>query len=293
MKPQHVMMFLIGLQVAIMVWLLVPTLMLLAKRWARRDTMMREACSRLVPVALTGDQKAVDDVRAGLVSDDGVNALHMCVDEWVLNGQGRSVLPMRRLCRSVGLTERLQEQAQGSPDALQRAVAARTLLRLREDVSLDDISTLLVSEDQSVVLAAAEAMALSGEPKRFVRVLRALCERTPAGLSEMTHLLRHFGEDVCPGAHGLLKGVLRQHIDAEESGDYPLDAEVEVDRHETAVLVAIVDLLASHRYSPAVPTFSRLLAVSTDPWLRQRLACALTATTDTPGPPARSEVLAA
>jgi hypothetical protein len=218
--------------------------------------------SEMMPKALSGEPAVAERLRQGLASGFDWKALHSCVDEQLRSWPGHSVLAMRRLCRAAGLTARLQQEARESTDCLARASAALTLMRLREEVSLDMLVELLHCDEPAAVVAAAEALALSREPRFFMPVLRALCEQMPATPSAAGRLLLLFGEDICPMAHGLLKGVLRQYIDAEDPDSHcEIDRACEIDRHEPLPLEVIVDVLSGNGYRTAVPTYSRLLGV--------------------------------
>ena len=251
--------------------------------------------SELMPQALAEEPEAAERLRHGLASSFDWKALHRCVDEQLRSEPGHSVLALRRLCRASGLTARLQQEARESTDCQERALAALTLMRLREEVSLDMVVELLHCEQPAPVVAAAEALALSHEPRFFMPVLRALCEQMPTRPSEAGRLLQLFGEDLCPMVHGLLKGVLRQYIDAENPDcHYEVDPACEVDRHDTLPLMVIVEVLSGNGYRTAVPTFSRLLGVSQNEALHRCLVKAVAAAGDIlPNPAAPPRRLAA
>ena len=220
-------------------------------------------------------------LRQGLASGFDWKALRRSVDEQLRSEPGHSVLAMRRLCRASGLTARLQQEAHESTDSVERASAALTLMRLREEVSLDMVVELLHCDEPAAVIAAAEALALSREPRFFMPVLRALCEQMPATPSAAGRLLLLFGEDVCPMAHGLLKGVLRQYIDTEDPGaQCEIDRTCEIDRHDTLPLEVIVGVLSGNGYRTAVPTYSRLLGVCENEALHRCLLKAVAAAGD-------------
>ncbi len=250
--------------------------------------------AEIVPVALAGDAEAERLVRDTLVSPSGWMSLHRYVDEKLWSEPGRSVLAMRRFCRSIGLTDRLHDEVRRSSDPLERALAARTLMLLREEIPLDRLVELLHSEEPSAVVAAAQALALSREPRLFVPVLNAVCGRMPATPTATRQLLGLFGEDVCPTAHNLLKGVLRQYIDAENPvAVCEIDSDCEIDRSAGMALVAVVELLAAYDYAPAAATFTRLLGVSEDDAVRQCLTKVLGAADDVKPSPAVAHRLAA
>jgi len=223
-----------------------------------------------------------------------MKSLHRRVDERLEGVSGRHVLAMRQLCREKGLTAQLQREMRESYDGVARAIAARTLLRIREPVSQQAVLDLLDSGDADAVLIAAEAATLFREAGLFLPVFRALREKTAATVDEITRLLRLFGEDVCPTAHGLLKDVLRQHIDAEQpESALPFDPETQIGRNDTVAQKVVVTLLASHGYRVAVPTFSRLLAVCADDGLRLCLVRALASAGEAADSPVGSSMRAA
>jgi hypothetical protein len=247
---------------------------------SRRDDSMTKWCA-MPPAALAGDPWTTQCVRESLVSGSDWEAFHHRVDERLRSEPGQSALAMRRICAEVGLIAHLHEEFEGSADPLERALAARTLIRLREKMPMDQVRELLDCEDPSTALAAAEAIALAREPRYFMAVLHTLCDRMPGTPSEAGEVLRLFGEDVCPSAHGLLKGVLRQYIDAEDpEASHQVDEANEVDRDDAAAIVVIVEVLAGHGYRPAVPTYSRLLGVCTNDSVRLRLMKAIAAAGD-------------
>jgi hypothetical protein len=239
------------------------------------------------PAALAGDPWTTSCVPDSLASSSDWRAFHRCVDERLRSEPGHSTLAMRRICAKVGLLARLHEEFEVSADPLERARAARTLIRLRERVPTDKVRELLDCEDPAAVLAAAEAIALAREPGYFMPVLNTLCDRMPGTLGEAAAVLRLFGEDVCPSVHGLLKGVLRQYIDAEDpEAFHQVDRANEIDRDDAAAIVVIVEVLAGHGYRPAVPTYSRLLGVCTNDSVRLRLMKAIAAAGDVWSTPA-------
>jgi hypothetical protein len=223
-----------------------------------------------------------------------IRAFHRQIDEELRGEPGHSALVMRRISREIGLTARLQDELREADDRRVQAAAARTLMRLREDVPPDTVLDLLDSDDPIVVMDAAEAAALFRDPGLFLPVLRALCDRTPAAPEEGAVVLHFFGEDVCPTAHGLLKNVLRQHLDAEQPEFAPpVDLTTQIDRDDVAAQAMLVGLLVSYQYGPAFPTFSRLLRQRVDEGLRTRLAQAVAVAEHVPAEPGGACRLAA
>jgi hypothetical protein len=258
----------------------------------RQDTMTM--LPGAAPGTPSGGPVAEAQLGDGLAPDFDWKAFHHCVDEQLRSEPDHSVLALQRLCRAAGLTGRLQHEVCESTDSLDRARAARTLMRLREEVSPYALVELLDSEDPAVVVAVAEAIALSHETRLFVRVLRALCERVPGSAATINRLLLLFGEDSCPAVHGLLKNVLRQYIDAEDpTANHDIDPATEIDRHEALHLMAIVEVLARHGYRVAVPTFTRLLGVCDNDALHRCLAREVAAAGDAWSLPAAPKRLAA
>jgi hypothetical protein len=247
---------------------------------SERDAMVTLRLE-ILPKALSEEPAAAERLRHGLAAAFDWKALHLCVDEQLRSEPGHSELALRRLCRASGLTVRLQQEAHESADCSERASAALTLMHLREEVSLESMVELLHCDDPAAIVAAAEALALSRELRFFMPVLRALCGQMRATPSAASRLLLLFGEDVCPMVHGLLKGVLRQYIDAEDAvAQREIDRSCEIDRHDTLPLEVIVGVLSGNAYRTAVPTYSRLLGVCEDEALHRCLVKAVAAAGD-------------
>jgi hypothetical protein len=253
-----------------------------ARRSRRRTARLEDMWDSLLPAALRGETIATDRIRESLRSRADWATLHALVDEQLGCGACRSAMTLRRLCRAVGLTERLQLELLGARDPLDRAAAGRTLTRLRERIDQSTILLLLDEKDPAVVLAAAHATASFRDPRHLLRVFRAVQQHTPTTLDDAVELLSAFGEDSCLVIHGLLKSVTRQYL-AVEMGDpvAPIDPATEIERADFAVQIMLVDLLSFFGYRPAFPTLCRLLVQSSDDQMLVHLVKAIAVIGDT------------
>ncbi len=253
----------IGLEFLAIVLLLVTVFAVQARKSGGRAQRRKALWKRLLPVAVAGDPETIGRVRASLRRGSDWKAFHSFIDERLRHEREGSMLGLRRLCRHVGLTERLHQQLLQARDPLDRAAAGRTLARLRERIAEDSLLPLLGSSDPAVVLAAAYAVASFKQSDQFLPVFRAVYGRTSITLHGAAELLSGFGKGVCPVVHRLLKGVVKQHqqLVAAVPGT-PVDPDKAVDRADTAAQVVMVDLLAFYGYRPAAPTLTYLLSLS-------------------------------
>jgi hypothetical protein len=272
--------------------LAIVTLTTQARRTGGHIARLKDTWHDLLPAALGGEAAATDRIRKSLHSRADWAAFHAFVDEQLRCGQCQSALRLRRLCRAVGLTERLQLELLGARDPLDRAAAGRTLARLRESIAQNTVLELLDAKDPAVVLAAAYATASFRDSRHLLRVFRAVYQRTPITLHGAAELLSAFGEDSCLVIHGLLKGVTRQYLDVEMGNlSEPIDTRKEIDRNDSAAQVVLVDLLAFFDYRPASSTLCRLLAQSTDDEVLIHLAKAIALIGDVDAVPGLTRLL--
>jgi HEAT repeat protein len=265
MGTLEIIVLFIGAELIALALLLVATLLTQARKSGRKIRRRRRLWHILLPEALAGDPEAVVGIGASLHSKGDWKAFHSFIDEELQRERGRSTLGLRRLCRLVGLTERLRHELLNARDPLDRAAAGKTLARLRERIAEEMILDLLKSKDPAVVLAAAYATACFRDPKQFLPVFRAVYQRTPITLHGAAELLSGFDEGACPTIHRLLGGVVSQYrLLAKGGSTGPVDPEKAVEWSDTAAQVVMVDLLAFYAYQPAASTLLRLLTLSED-----------------------------
>jgi hypothetical protein len=282
----------IALEVLAVALLLITIFVTQARKSGGRAQQRRALWESMLPGALAGERHAMMRIRSSLRRPSHWKQFQAFVDEQLRHEQNGSMLGLRRLCRHVGLTERLQRQLLRAHDPLERAAAGRTLARLRERIAEEKILPLLRSKDPAVVLAAAYATASFRDPGRFLPVFRAVYDRTPITLHGAAELLSGFGEGVCPVIHRLLEGVAEQYEPTVTALDIqPADPEKAVSRNDTAVQVVMADLLTFYAYRPAAPVLVQMVSLTDDEEVLIHLVKAVAALGDTSAAPRLTELL--
>ena len=260
MNTLEVILAVIGLQLVCIAYLLTATLITQGRRSEGKSRQRTEAWSHLLNEAIAGHVDATVQIQDDIRSRAGFESLHRFIDAQLRDTGPRSPLAIRRLCRDVGFTDRLQEDLVQSRDQLSRAGAAKTLGRLREKVALETALDLLHSDDAAVTLAAADTIASLREVKQFLPVFRAIYRRTPITLHGAAGLLSGFGRDVCPVIHRLLMGLVSQELRASSVDSRGrIDPEKSVAIDDVGAQVVMIDLLAFYVYLPSAPTLLRLV----------------------------------
>jgi hypothetical protein len=265
MNALQIILFLIGLQLVVIAFLLVAALVTQSRKSGAKVQSLKLLWGGLLPAALAGQPGATAVMRGTLGSKTAFEAFHGFFDEQLRRERGRSPLALRRLSRAIGFTERLERNLLRSRDPFNRAAAAKTLGRLRESTAQETAIDLLGSKDPAVVLAAAYATASYRDPKQLLAVFRAVYDRTPITLHGAAELLSGFGDGACPVVHELLVGVASRYpyprrLDPVD----PVAPGKDIDPDDTAAQTVMIDLMAFYGYVPAEFTLLRLLRVAED-----------------------------
>jgi hypothetical protein len=289
MSMLEIILVVIALQLVVLAFLLIATVITHTRKSGAKIRRLRRTWFRLLPAALQGRREATERMQRTLHSRASFQAFHVFLDEQLRYQRGGSPLRLRRLSRAIGFTDRLQHQMLESRDQLGRAAAAKTLGRLRERIARESATELLQSNDPAVVLAAAYASASFRDPRHFLPVFRAIYQRTPITLHGAAELLSGFEEGVCPVIHKLLINLVGQYRHG--GTPHPIDPQKEVDRSDTAAQVVMIDLLAFYAYVPAALTLLRLLELSEDEEVLIHLVKALAKVGDTTAVPRLTRLL--
>jgi hypothetical protein len=291
MNTPGVIELVIALEAVVLLVVLEGLLATRARKSGRKLRRLRALWAEQLPLALSGQSDATDCIRDTLHTAVVWKAFHRYTIEEVGGKRFNTGPELRSVCRAVGLTRWLGRELREARNPLDRVIAARTLARLEESVSLDTVTGLLRSNKPVLVLAAAYAAAASKDPDQFLPVFRAIRDQTAITPHGAAELLSAFDKSICPVVHGLLaqavpdpSASLRQHgLARNNQGDTETGC--------GSALVVMIELLTFHNHRAAAPTFVQLLELSDDEEVIEHLVKAITVLGVTDAAPRLIELL--
>lgn len=167
---------------------------------------------------------------------------------------------VKALCRETGLIDYYRKELVRI-SLYKKAVAAKFLGQLRCKESAAERLKMLESKNVILVLAAAQGLAVSGEPGTFQPVLRVLLKDTYITYEGVTELVSRFGRQICKPITTMLDSYSKNEalwsspIDRQKG--QKISASFGVDR--SVFIIILIDLLGHYRYHEATPVLVRMI----------------------------------
>ncbi len=208
---------------------------------------------------LLGDS-GLEDIPAQLKKEKYVKWYRRFFTPYLETLDGADFEATKALCREIGLIAYYQDLLViGSlPD---RAVAAKFLGLLRCRLSVSDRLEMLESDNELLVLAAAQGLTVSESPDTFEVVLEALLYNTYYTYEGATEILTRYGLEICQPITLILDQYSREPKEAQSS-----DSRRRVRRvttasgvDQTVLIIIMIDLLGHYRYHEALPLLKQIL----------------------------------
>lgn len=179
---------------------------------------------------------------------------------------GKDFEATKDLCRAISLIRHYQQRL-SSRSIYRKAEAARILGLLRCRKSLPARIRMLRSQNQLLVLAAAQGLAASGDRRTFRPVIKTLLGNTDYTYEGITEIISRYGRNICEPLTVMLDNYSRKIID---DADYytkgpgkvklskvNIKGGVTIDHR--VLIIILIDLLSHYQYHQALPILHRLL----------------------------------
>jgi hypothetical protein len=180
---------------------------------------------------------------------------------------GKDFEATKELCREISIIGYYRKKLL-KRNLYDRATAAKMLGDFRCRRSIPQRIRMLKNKNHLLVLAAAQGLALSNNPRAFRPVLKALLSNTYFTYEGTTEILSRFGREICEPITKQLDDYSRGNVPAafkpprekKNKGFRNLlpKAETATINHGLLVII-LIDLLGHYHYMEALPVLNRLL----------------------------------
>lgn len=178
---------------------------------------------------------------------------------------GKDFEATKALCREISIIGHYRQKLL-KRNLYDKATAAKMLGDFRCYQSVPDRIRMLKSKNHLLVLAAAQGLAVSNNPRAFRPVLKALLSNTYFTYEGTTEILSRFGSEICPPITKLLdeysRGVIPAALKLPRKkksvfGSLLPEAKTDTVNH-TLLVIILIDLLGHYRYAEALLVLNRL-----------------------------------
>ncbi len=180
---------------------------------------------------------------------------------------GKDFEATKALCREISIIGHYRQKLL-KRNLYDKATAAKMLGDFRCYQSIPERIRMLKSKNHLLILAAAQGLAVSNNPRAFRPVLKALLSNTYFTYEGATEILSRFGSEICPPitellgdySKGFVPAALKNPRKKKTTFRSLLPKAKPATVNHTLLVIILIDLLGHYRYAEALPVLNRLLA---------------------------------
>ncbi len=179
---------------------------------------------------------------------------------------GKDFEATKELCREISIIGHYRKKLL-KRNLYDKATAAKMLGDFRCYQSVPERIRMLKSKNHLLVLAAAQGLAVSNNPRAFRPVLKALLSNTYFTYEGTTEILSRFGSEICKPitalldeySRGIIPATLKPPRKKKSTFGSLLPKAKAATVNRTLLVIILIDLLGHYRYAEALPVLNRLL----------------------------------